>query len=114
METVDDFLREKGHKNASYSSLFHMLDLLVSRLKGVSGDRIATLERRIAALEAQPRGLQYRGVFELGQTYEKGDVTTHQGSMGVATDRTGLRPDHDGDSRAWVLAVKRGKDGRDR
>lgn len=55
----------------------------------------------------------YRGVFEVGRTYEKSDVVTWGGSMWLAQEATSLKPEESGPSaKAWKLAVKRGSEGR--
>jgi hypothetical protein len=75
-------------------------------------DRILALEQRCGALERQPRGLQYCGVWTEGHRYAKGDVVTDAGSMCAAlANSVTSRPTDDPGS--WQLCVKRGKDGRD-
>lgn len=55
----------------------------------------------------------YRGVWQDGQTYEKGDAVTFGGSQWIAKDTTTDKPDeHVGAGRAWQLAVKKGRDGK--
>lgn len=51
-----------------------------------------------------------RGVFKLGSDYEQGDGVTYGGSFWIAQKDTGDIP---GNSDAWRLAVKRGRDGKD-
>lgn len=52
----------------------------------------------------------YRGVYQQGRTYEFGDMTTWAGAMWHANETTTDKP---GDSKAWTLTVKKGRDGRD-
>ncbi|MEI4482226.1 MULTISPECIES: hypothetical protein [unclassified Phyllobacterium] len=52
----------------------------------------------------------YRGVFKEGETYEKGDTVTWGGSIWHCDQETTEKPDA---SKAWRLAVKRGRDGKD-
>jgi hypothetical protein len=52
------------------------------------------------------------GVYRPGNLYRKGVMVTAQGSLWSAQEDTRERPG-DG-SKAWRLAVKRGRDGRDR
>lgn len=52
----------------------------------------------------------YRGIYTAGQQYVRGDVVTWGGSSWTCREDTTDKP---GDSPAWQLAVKRGRDGRD-
>ena len=52
----------------------------------------------------------YRGVFKAGTLYRKGDTATYGGSQWVALRDTTQTP---GSGDDWVLAVKRGRDGKD-
>lgn len=73
----------------------------------VKGERVKTK----ACLLAVPL---YRGVFEEGQSYVKGDVVTWAGSAWIAKAPTTAKPGLAGEpSRAWQLAVKAGRDGRE-
>lgn len=54
--------------------------------------------------------LIYRGVWKDGQQYERGDVVTFGGGMFHCNEDTGDKPET---SKAWTLAVKRGRDGKD-
>jgi integrin beta 3 len=54
----------------------------------------------------------YRGVYQDGKTYEKGDGVTWGGSEWHANEPTISKPG-DG-SKAWTLKVKRGRDGKDK
>lgn len=69
------------------------------------------LRARCAALEARERGLSYRGVHAPGQVYRVNDVVTHAGSMWACRADTSDVPGEG--SKAWQLAVKRGRDGKD-
>lgn len=52
----------------------------------------------------------YRGVYESGRLYEKGDQVTHSGSTWTAMADTQDMP---GDGvTAWLLSSKRGRDGK--
>lgn len=74
----------------------------------IRAERLKALEARIEELEKQP--FAYDGPHESGKTYDKGTFVTFSGSLWHANYKTASRP---GDSQAWTLAVKRGKDGRD-
>jgi Collagen triple helix repeat (20 copies) len=56
----------------------------------------------------------YRGVWEDGRLYARGDAVTHDGSAWIALTETTARPDEpaDGQPRAWQLAIKRGREGK--
>jgi hypothetical protein len=51
----------------------------------------------------------YRGVFEPGRSYARGDTVTLNGSLYHCNTPTEARP---GDGADWTLAVKHGRDGR--
>jgi integrin beta 3 len=51
-----------------------------------------------------------RGVFKEGNSYQRGDGTTWGGSFWIAQEDTSDKPET---SKAWRLAVKRGRDGKD-
>lgn len=53
----------------------------------------------------------YRGVFKDGDAYEPGDMVTFGGSLWHANEATTVKPG-DG-AKAWTLAAKRGRDGKD-
>lgn len=53
----------------------------------------------------------YRGVFVEGDEYEAGDLVTWAGSLWHCNDPSAEKPG-DG-SKAWTLAAKRGRDGKD-
>jgi hypothetical protein len=72
-------------------------------------DRVDALGQRIAEIES--RGVKYWGTFQRSVTYPRGAITTHDGSAWVAIREVdGEVP---GTSGAWVLMVKRGRDGKD-
>lgn len=106
------------------------LEQTTARIDGVQrdaaalGERVAVME--VKALQPGPPGpagrdgvdgkdgapgMTYQGVFVEGKQYEKGDVTTWAGSMWHANEATGTKPG-DG-SKAWTLACKHGRDGKD-
>jgi hypothetical protein len=51
-----------------------------------------------------------RGVFKDGGEYKAGDAVTWAGSVWIAQNDTGAKPDSSDD---WRLSVKRGRDGKD-
>jgi hypothetical protein len=64
---------------------------------------------RIAALEKILKQRRYVGVWAVGK-YHEGNLVTHDGSMWHCNRETDSKP---GQSDAWTLCVKRGRDGRD-
>lgn len=52
----------------------------------------------------------YMGVFELGKSYEPGDMITFGGNVWHCDEATSEKPET---TRAWKLAVKKGRDGRE-
>jgi hypothetical protein len=70
-----------------------------------SGD----FERRLAALEQTP-SLKYLGVWNNEMPYVEQNAVTDRGSVWICLRSTRSRP---GESNDWVLAVKRGQDGKD-
>jgi hypothetical protein len=81
---------------------------VAAELIGALLDRIAALEATVE--KAAPRGLEYQGVWVESESYKIGDVVTWGGSMWVARGVPIGRPGVDG---IPVLAVKRGRDGRE-
>lgn len=94
----------------------------------VVGPEMASLRERVAVLEVRPvtpgpigepgppgkdgtAGLSFEGVYQEGQTYEKGHLVTWAGSSWHCNATTTTKPG-DG-SKDWQLMVKRGRDGRD-
>ncbi len=69
---------------------------------------IDTLVKRIDELEAG--GVRYHGVWQAAQEYTRGALVTYDGSMWHANDTTREQP---GKSKAWTLAVKAGRDGKE-
>jgi hypothetical protein len=75
--------------------------------------KIQALEARVAELEARPE-LRYLGIHEEGKEYRAGSAVTLGGSVWIAEQRTRATPgDPAPASRAWRLAVQRGRPGRD-
>lgn len=55
-------------------------------------------------------GLSFEGVYQDGQTYDKGNLVTWAGSSWHCNTATMSKPGESGD---WTLMVKRGQNGRD-
>lgn len=57
--------------------------------------------------------LHYKGVYKAGTTYVAGSSVTWGGSLWVASKDTSAKPgDVSPEARAWILAAKRGSDGK--
>jgi len=73
--------------------------------------RIAELEGQIIKLEQRPT-MVYRGVYDPARTYFVGDFITDGGSLWHCNHAcTGVRPP---DEKCWTLAVKHGRDAKDK
>ena len=69
---------------------------------------LTQLQERVAALEECP--VDYRGTYEEGVTYPARSFCSHAGSVWWSAVKTKARP---GEGPPWILAVKRGRDGKD-
>jgi integrin beta 3 len=69
-----------------------------------SGDRVKTFTHVVPFMI-------YRGTYEAGRTYQRGDASTWGGSIWVAKTDTGDKPGEG--ATGWQLAVKAGRDGRE-
>lgn len=75
-----------------------------------------TLERASGALEVKSFDVPvtiYRDVFKAGTEYQPGDTVTWGGSMWHCNEPTTDKPGETG-SKGWTLAVKKGRDLRDK
>jgi hypothetical protein len=82
----------------------------------VDDDRVVTLGYRRGEVTKAIATLRlpipaYRGVFESGRPYEKGDLVTWGGCVWHCNGATTTRPGTG--APEWTLAVKAGRDGRD-
>jgi integrin beta 3 len=74
--------------------------VLVRRWK--SGDRVKEFRHQT--------GWQiWRGIYQAGKTYQRGDTATWSGAMWHANTATAAKP---GESPDWTLCVKRGAEGK--
>ena len=78
--------------------------LLVDRLTAAEHE-IGQLKARLAAIEGKVL-LDYRGVWQAGQKYQRGACCTDHGALWIAEQETQARPN--GPDSGWKLAVKRG------
>lgn len=71
--------------------------------------QLKPLRQRIAELEAS--GIKYVGIYQRASEYRRGDVTTFDGAMWVAT--CAVPPQEvPGKSVCWQLSVKSSNNGR--
>lgn len=109
--SIMDHFRKNGlHADQSVQLDFaaSMQGEIVGNFRWLSA-RCMALEERLSKLEARPI-LEYRGVWKSTDTYKRGDLTTHDGSMWHAqVGSQGLMP---GQGEGWRLCVKKGKDAR--
>ena len=82
-----------------------------SDIEAIAGAVANTMKAYVDARlqEFAAKALTYRGTYQHGEQYQKGNFVTHAGSMWHAqvdapTDKPGSNTGH------WKLAVKRGKD----
>ena len=73
--------------------------------------RMEPLEKKIVELEALPK-LRYCGTWSDDKTYAEGNFVTHGGSVWHCNAKSTARMP--GNSDDWVLAVKHGRDARER
>lgn len=73
------------------------------------GRVIAKFQRGDVIKSARLPGIVDRGPFRAGEGYEKGDAVSYGGSLWIAQEPTCDKPDG---SKAWRLAVKKGRDAR--
>lgn len=115
--TRDQHLRAlPADRSPSFQAVGRLLAELRDSIVRRDSDRLAEIERRLAALEATvsgtPLGVEalptYRGVYRADQTYREGDFATDRGSLWYCrAAATSTRP---GDNpTAWQLAVKQGR-----
>ena len=69
----------------------------------------AIVERRVRDLETRTLADTYRGVFKAGETYQRGQTATLDGSLFLALEDTTDRPET---TQAWRLITKRGRDAK--
>jgi hypothetical protein len=90
-----------------------LMDLVLGTIKGVqdrSDQKIVALEQRVALLETELADRVHRGVFKEGEVYRRHNMVTWGGSQWHCNRSTMTRPGINDD---WILAVKRGANGKD-
>lgn len=73
------------------------------------GRVVAKFQRGDVIKSVRLPGIVDRGPFKSGDGYEKGDAVSYGGSLWIAQEPTGDKPEG---SKAWRLAVKKGRDAR--
>jgi hypothetical protein len=103
--------RRKASNPAGYITK-RDFDRCLEHIGKLVGEELAKRDERIAELEARPAGLQYQGVWKRGASYAKHNGCSHQVSVWVARkDYPTAEPGEP--NSGWILAVKRGRDGKD-
>lgn len=73
------------------------------------GRVIAKFQRGDMVKSVRLPGIVDRGPYKSGESYEKGDAVSYGGSLWIAQEPTGDKPDG---GKGWRLAVKKGRDAR--
>lgn len=73
------------------------------------GRVLAKFQRGDVVKSVRLPGIVDRGPYKPGDGYEKGDAVSYGGSLWIAQEPTSDKPDG---SKAWRLAVKKGRDAR--
>src|SRR5690606_4393837 len=68
---------------------------------------------RVVSKSVPLRTVQYRDIYQDGETYMRGDLVTFGGSLWIAVKDNPEGKPRDGKSADWRLAAKHGRDGRD-
>ena len=117
VEIVEDFKEcdsEHTFTQSVYMGLVKNCAVLQAMISGslhFQLNRRHEIEDRLTALEARPT-MTYMGVWAADREYLRGNVVTYDGSSWVANETSmGEIP---GKGSAFTLAVKRGRDGRER
>lgn len=71
----------------------------------------APLLKRIDELEK--RGVEYQGVYQRAQSYRRGSLITHDGSVWACIEDAQVNESPGSHPSKWQLAVRAGRDGRD-
>jgi hypothetical protein len=99
-----------GSNGASGGLTQDELRALAEGLVGWLGPLLTDLDKRIAELAAKPT-MTYQGTWDVEKVYRVGDFVTNDGSLWhCERECIGVRPP----AETWVLAVKKGRDGRGR
>lgn len=73
------------------------------------GRVLAKFQRGDVVKSIRLPGIVDRGPYKSGESYEKGDAVSYGGSLWIAQEPTGDKPDG---GKGWRLAVKKGRDAR--
>lgn len=75
-------------------------------------EQVAAMEERVLKTIAERKIVPYKGVHQSGAEYQRGDFVTFGGSLWHCDKTTTTKPEQANSD--WTLAVKHGRDGRDR
>jgi hypothetical protein len=108
LQAIDKLLSRDGTDARPRSAKAQsMINDILGAFEGLIRRSLRPLCDRIALLEQQP--FAYDGPHEAGKEYRKGSFVTLSGSLWHCNRPTKDRP---GESDAWTLAVKHGRDAR--
>jgi len=82
----------------------------LKKLARLIADFIDPLRDEVKDLKRALEQRSYKGLYEHGVEYRQHNSVTHAGSFWIARKDTMSMP---GTDDSWVLAVRRGKDGKD-
>jgi hypothetical protein len=74
-------------------------------------ERFAAVEEKVSQLEARIAEFEFKGSWEENKAYQRGNFVSHGGALFHANSDTKSKPGNG--SGDWILAVARGRDGRD-
>ena len=103
-----ELTKEQSRTPLRLRDLRWMMEAIAGGVNEAIAKATEPLRQRIAELEARP-SVKYLGVWREDKVYSSGSMVTDQGSVWHAERATMTRP---GTSNDWVLAVKRGRDGK--
>jgi hypothetical protein len=100
---------------ADLDRLAEIIGSAIKKSHEKSAARIKALEQKYEELEKQKSAISYEGVFDAAKSYATGQFVTFHGSLWHANvPSCGRHPGERGSEGYWTLAVKRGRDGKDK
>jgi hypothetical protein len=98
--------------SAIKEGLTELLAELVRHVRTETRAELAALEHRLLGEIEKRKGFEYAGTYQPGQSYSRDQGCTYQGSLWIAVRDFPSVPGRE--NSGWRLAVKRGRDARDR
>lgn len=107
LEIVEEVKAESGGKEMMSIIAMQTTAAFANALASYFGGRLSEIERRLS----EPT-LAYAGVHQRALGYRRGQAVTHKGCLYIAL--SAAEPgDMPGESAAWQMAVRAGRDGKD-